>query len=389
MKTRVDQGSIVAEVRLSVNLNALTIEQVVGKMKRAQLDLARLVELDGPSAKLTALQRDLMRRDAAWFNEPHNFKEATKQVLEARGERGGGGVGRPRRGTVGQRGVAPASQSAAKMDAEWTTAAWLDSLGAADHVARALNGDSPDELSAVRSLGGASKAQLADRLRGLAKELAVALWPSLQQLAEAEATAAELHNKFIQDPKAITLHFNDLFTFFGGLEGQIGVPELDFRAAMEKEHTRSEDSDDRFTANGETSTPRREWGFVVDPEAAARESWSGRTPLALPVLEERLKDKNMKLAAAKAEPLLLEEAFAARLYTGPMYVKYNVNLRGSGDALDGCKGNKYVTTTHVINSVIVKASKLTKVAKVYRGVAGVLPDRFCEDDVHGFRGGVE
>ena len=72
------------------------------------------------------------------------------------------------------------------------------------------------------------------------------------------------------------------------------------------------------------------------------------------------------------------------------YVKYNVNLRGSkGATLDGCKGNRYVTTTHVINSVIVKASKLTKVAKVYRGVAGVLPDRFCEDDEHGFRGGVE
>ena len=71
------------------------------------------------------------------------------------------------------------------------------------------------------------------------------------------------------------------------------------------------------------------------------------------------------------------------------YVKYNVNLRGFGAALAGCKGNRYVTTTHVINSVIVKASKLTKVAKVYRGVTGVLPDRFCEDDAHGFRGGVE
>ena len=71
------------------------------------------------------------------------------------------------------------------------------------------------------------------------------------------------------------------------------------------------------------------------------------------------------------------------------YIKYNVNLRGIGAALDGCKGNRYVTTTHVINSVIVKASKLTKVAKVYRGVAGVLPDRFCEDDARGFRGGVE
>ena len=38
--------------------------------------------------------------------------------------------------------------------------------------------------------------------------------------------------------------------------------------------------------------------------------------------------------------------------------------------LAACKGNAYVTTTHVINSCIVKASKLTRVARVYRGVAG-------------------
>ena len=146
----------------------------------------------------------------------------------------------------------------------------------------------------------------------------MALRPSLQQLAAAEATAAELHNKFMQDPDAITLHFNDLSTFFGGLERQIGAPELAFRAAMEKEHTRAKDSGDRFTANGETTTPRREWGFVVRPEEAARESWSGRTPLPLPELRRRVQDKNAELAAVQAEPLLEEEAFAARLYTGPM-----------------------------------------------------------------------
>ena len=36
-----------------------------------------------------------------------------------------------------------------------------------------------------------------------------------------------------------------------------------------------------------------------------------------------------------------------------------------------------VTTTHVINSAIVKSGKLTKACKVYRGLAGgVLPDSF-------------
>ena len=74
----------------------------------------------------------------------------------------------------------------------------------------------------------------------------------------------------------------------------------------------------------------------------------------------------------------------------PRYVKYNDNLRGFGAALQGCKGNRYVTSIHVINSCIVKTSKLTKVSTVYRGVAGgVLPDRLCEANILGFRGGVD
>ena len=59
------------------------------------------------------------------------------------------------------------------------------------------------------------------------------------------------------------------------------------------------------------------------------------------------------------------------------FVKYNDLLRGFGPALEGCKGNHYVTTTHVINSAIVKSSKLTKARKVYRGVTGgMLPESF-------------
>ena len=72
------------------------------------------------------------------------------------------------------------------------------------------------------------------------------------------------------------------------------------------------------------------------------------------------------------------------------FVKYNDLLRGFGAALEGCKGNGYVTTIHAINSAIVKASKLTVAAKVYRGVAGgVLPERFWVEDEQGVRGGVE
>ena len=88
-----------------------------------------------------------------------------------------------------------------------------------------------------------------------------------------------------------------------------------------------------------------------------------------------------------------------------MFHKYNLVLRAGNvlrssseqlpqqlqedfDAL--CMGNKYVTTLHVINSCIVKLSKLSVVRKVYRGLArGKLPDAFWVKDKYGVRGGFE
>ena len=44
----------------------------------------------------------------------------------------------------------------------------------------------------------------------------------------------------------------------------------------------------------------------------------------------------------------------------------------------------------MINSVIVKSSKLTRATKVYRGIAGgLLPDRFWEANEQGVKGGIE
>ena len=49
-----------------------------------------------------------------------------------------------------------------------------------------------------------------------------------------------------------------------------------------------------------------------------------------------------------------------------------------------------VTTLHVVNSVIVKASKLTSARPIYRGIAGGrLPDAFWKPNEHGVMGGVE
>ena len=52
--------------------------------------------------------------------------------------------------------------------------------------------------------------------------------------------------------------------------------------------------------------------------------------------------------------------------------------------------NLYTTTLHVINSGIVKTSKLTFATKVYRGVSGMaLPDKFWTDNEYDVKGGIE
>eukprot|EP00966_Prymnesium_polylepis_P181892 4213792-Prymnesium_polylepis.1 len=79
---------------------------------------------------------------------------------------------------------------------------------------------------------------------------------------------------------------------------------------------------------------------------------------------------------------MLPEVAGIRLYTGPMYSKYNFTLRKK---IRGA----YVTTLHAINSGIVKLSKLTKATTVYRGVDGVLPDEFWEAKEYDVMGGVE
>ena len=105
----------------------------------------------------------------------------------------------------------------------------------------------------------------------------------------------------------------------------------------------------------------------------------------------KLDARNELLEEKESSKLSMQEFQAARLYTGPMSMKYNAVLRGLGE--DGlpkseenvqsenmkrlCGDSRYVSTLHCINSAIVKLSHLAKPQTVYRGVAGrVLPSEF-------------
>ena len=297
---------------------------------------------------------------------------------------------------------------------EWTTAAWLGSLGLSSRIAVALHGGtSPsDQLGATRQLNVTmlSEEALAEHLHAsnLLEALAGVLLPKIRQLADAAPPGgggggAGSSGKYVQEAEGFTLKYGDLSTFFGGLEKKIGTPNPKIFQAMEGEHTASEDSADEFTTSNYlvTTTPQLEWAFVVAPDSHEGDEWPHedrlqgqpelmRRTMAVDEVRRRLAEVNAKLEALREPLMLYEEAIGARLYTGPMFVKYNDLLRGFGGALAGCKGNRYVTTTHVINSAIVKASKLTMATKVYRGIAGgLLPESFRTPNAHGVKGGIE
>ena len=168
--------------------------------------------------------------------------------------------------------------------------------------------------------------------------------------------------------------------------------------------------------------------WASESEAKMPDRSHCRQPETLEAVLLRAKEKNALLAAQGELPVINEEVVAARLYTGPLFVKYNAVLRGlhsespflrnsliqlccAPDVVLGYMGraktheeangglpwasalaqcNKYVTTLHAINSCIVKTGKLTKCSKVYRGMSGMaLPDEFWHPNEFGVRGGVE
>ena len=276
---------------------------------------------------------------------------------------------------------------------------------------------------------------------------------------QAAPSGPALSEKFVQTGK-FTMGYGNLSHFFNGLETLLGPPQMvkdpehagdaTILMGMQVEHTLEKDCAELFTSsNGVTTTSQVEWDFAVRPlervyfldgaesrgpsreegtagegelghktradggEGEEKEAWPEREGFrtahpewcrshkTLEELTELLEVKaNSKLRAHGHAELIKEELIGGRLYTGPMYQKYNAVLRGFGDAPGStfladaarklCRGNKYVTTIHAINSAVIKLSKLSKAGKVYRGVCyGLLPEQFWKGDESGVKGGVE
>ena len=190
---------------------------------------------------------------------------------------------------------------------------------------------------------------------------------------------AVLHGKFAQDPNFRKAKFGSDDLFAMGLVAVVGPMDVQGVRALYNEHCTGSDACASFTAWNAghvlETTPLQEWLFVVGREGVDLDSWQVVVGKAEPEVgagmmvsgrnAKRLADL-LQTGAARSAGLAPAEVIAVRLYTGPMYVKYNLVLRAGGH---GC----YATTIHIICSALQKLSRVTPPPLgliVYRGTAG-------------------
>ena len=279
------------------------------------------------------------------------------------------------------------------------------------------------------------------RQNGALEKLTEAIWPKVEILKAGPATASELAQQW-KEEGAGDLLFGGLPAFFSGLEPRIGSPDPKVFKDMCADHCQKPDSQVEFTTGNYNvvTTSEVEWKFVVEPETPLKwpieerlmgdESQKGHMRKLLPteILMKRMEGQNIKLAALGADELTWNEVVGARLYTGPLFVKYNGVLRGLDSPVPFLKNafiqltcskeifekfigtskpwvpangslpydkakkecNLYTTTIHVINSCIVKMGKLTQAKPVYRGMSlRIFPEQFWKPNEQGVMGGVE
>ena len=268
----------------------------------------------------------------------------------------------------------------------------------------------------------------------LLEELTTAIWKGVERFTKSldmvAAGIARRKEKFDgpvtledakdnADSKLRQLTYGPTRKYYDSLRQLVGSPGTDGLAAMAREHVAADDSDLDFIAPNYNikTTSRLEWYIVADEKKALVEleldDWpeGGRhTPnelgfrfVASPTSEyfsTRIDAVNERLlAAGDKEKLSLEHFCALRMYTGPIYMKYNFILRGADESLtndfikkyltENCRGNSYPTTMLYLCLGISKLSLISKAEPVYRAPGGRMPKEFFTKTADGTRGGVE
>jgi hypothetical protein len=185
--------------------------------------------------------------------------------------------------------------------------------------------------------------------------------------------------------------------FHAGLYGRVGMPHLDFKREMMREHCERAGCDTEFTTGNYkiTTTPKKEWLYVAGDDNGQR------VPCPAEFMNHgrmiRALDELKQLDLAVRAKLNDEEILALVLYTGPMFSVYSAILRRYPEEKfkffkEG--GNTFATTIFVLVSAVMKVAKCTRIPQgtlLYRGLGGLLdlPDHFFRVDENGASGFVD
>lgn len=242
--------------------------------------------------------------------------------------------------------------------------------------------------------------------------------PNLASAALDARKSAEEMNADAVKKGAFTLSFStDASLYWNGLSRITGSPgsqmEKPIMTWMEEEHCSSVDSNEVFEVGnyGTATTSRAEWLFVVHPDQGLDilqlDEWPGaeearnrhdlpRTAHPLSYFRSEWEAVDRRLVAAGEQPLSEPEFIALRLYTGPLFRKYNAVLRSKCGVKflekvfhDVCLSNTYATTIHVLTAAIIKLGKIVPADLVYRAPGGALPKSFWHKQPEGCQGGLE
>ena len=212
-------------------------------------------------------------------------------------------------------------------------------------------------------------------------------------------------------PSVLQGKFGSFQLFGRSLEERLGGMSDDPVSGLFSEHCLASDSDSEFVVPNHPdlppSTPMREFAVVVGEDGVDTDTWTIRTS-AEPTCEDgaRLTGRKlfpiayyMECQEAKRAKLTVSEMVALRLFTGPMYEKYNKVLRSvlDTDSAVSLEANSYSTTIGLIISGILKLSRIATAkrdkegkVKAFRGLSGIsLPAAFFKKDAQGFCGVVE
>jgi hypothetical protein len=228
---------------------------------------------------------------------------------------------------------------------------------------------------------------------------------NLKMISSAAGSVAQTHSKLCMDPSSLVRKgtFGGMALFDSRLEEQVGCMDVVPLRAMWAEHCLSSDSSTTFSPPNNPTlvcTPQDEFYFVVGKDGIDKREWKLK-PGAVPTFDtcSMVEGRNAKAISellespeAKAAGLLDVEIVALRLFSGPLYVKYNQILRTLSPK-QGLHGNTYSTTIALIVSGIRKLCAVATVpesAVVFRGLSDIaLPPEFFELDEQGFAGGVD